>query len=180
MARRKRRRTKKVRLAEEVSLAVGGVHRAVEDEIIKAMHIISKEIESTFRAELRHAGIKRSSDTGSIDRASAKKQASNQRYGSVHDIQARVEQGKGNRVIAKANNPDGNFKLNFFNDPKAEDHQLWGKSSSHMNLNELAGTTGQNIDKKIMKQVEPVAKQLIDKAIQKGLRAGSDSKTKEL
>ena len=113
MAKRRRNRQKKVRLAEEVSLAVGGLHRALEEEIIKAMHSISEEIAVTMEREMRAAGIQRSDETGSIERSSKKKQVSNERYGSVYDIKPQVRAGKGNKVIASANDPTGIFKLNF-------------------------------------------------------------------
>ena len=177
MARRRtsRRREGRITLKNEFEKVIAGVNEEIAEGMIKVMQKIARTGAAILEREMIAAGLRRSEETGSAEKMSAKAKGYRAKTGSIFDIEHGVKKGKGNKVIAYFGSADGSWVMNFW--AADGDHKAYGVDS-HMTLNEIAMTDAKGIDRKVKKIVQAEAESMLRAEYDKILRNSKFNKQK--
>ena len=184
MARRRKRRTKSIRLANEVEAVVKGLEDEMQEAMKEAAGKAAEVLASTLKRELYNAGLRPSAETGSADKQSARTRSIHSQYqGSMLDIEPSVVESVSNtgkvKYTARGRSPENDWRLNFWVKRDPETQQLWGEES-HQTISELTGIDARGADAKALRLAVPDCNDIFKKAIDKVVKNSKQSKHKDL
>jgi hypothetical protein len=146
------------------------LNKSVNSEVQEAaMKKVAQVAGTTIRREMRMAGVKRSSETGSGERRSNREEIKVASQGSILDIDHKVESYP-ERDIAFAGHAlhKGAYRARF-QDDGTEDHYLWD-STKTITMKNSPNHTGKGYLRNATASIKADAKSIISKAIKTAVK----------
>ena len=152
-----------------------GIHAEVQE---KAMEKVARVTQVTIRREMRMAGVKRSSETGTALGRSVKEQQKVASQGSILDLDHKVEEYD-ERDIAFAGHAlhKGAYRARFQGDGTSV-HYLWDSTKTR-SLSNSPNLTGKNYLENAAKFIKAESKSIVSNAIKSAIRKIKVIKAKE-